>query len=192
MAGLAAVALISLVAAHSEPARIKPGDGAVLTSPPVQIEIHMTQDMARTASANDIDVFDASGTEVTTVAAAVANGDRKLLTVAMPPTLAPGVYTVKWKTLSADDGDAADGQFTFTYDPSGTASEGTEQVKEDPLATGSPTAGTGEQQVPGTNAPVAAVGGDSGGTSWVLVTAVAVGMFVAGGGTAFLLVQKKS
>jgi len=191
VAMLVAAAFASSAFAHAEPARITPGDGAVLTSPPVQIAMTMTQDMERRTGANDIDVFGADGAEVTTVAAAVANGDRRSLSVAMPSRLEPGVYTVKWKTVSADDGDASNGQFSFTYDPNGTPSPGREQVKDDPLGTASATAPPGGgSATPGTPAASLSTGGD--GTSWVLVTAVAIGMFVAGGGTTFLLYQRRT
>jgi len=184
------VALVPVTIAfgHAQPAKIVPGDGAVLTTPPATIEIEMTQDMPKEdTGASDIDVVDASGKEVTTVAGVVDNGNRRKLSVAMPTTLQPGVYTVRWKTLSADDGDPANGTFTFTYDPNGTASPGTEVVRP-PILGETPTATpSGNADVP----PAQINSGNGGGTSWPLVAAVAVGMFVLGGGTTFLLVQKK-
>jgi methionine-rich copper-binding protein CopC len=180
-APLLALAIVAVAFAHAEPARIKPGDGAILTTAPQQVEITMTQDMARRDGANDIDVFDAAGNEVTTIAAVIANNDRKLLTVALPSSLAPGKYTVRWKTLSADDGDAAGGDLSFTFDPSQPASPGREVLKEDVL---------GNDGAEPSAAPVSIdTGGE--GTSWVLVAAVAIGMFVLGSGGTFLLVQKR-
>ena len=47
---------------------------------------------------------------------------------------------MKWKTLSADDGDPANGQFTFTYDPSKPAATGTEVTRDTGIgAAASPT-----------------------------------------------------
>jgi hypothetical protein len=146
--------------------------------------------MARQAGANDIDVFDAAGNEVTAVAAVIDNGDRRRLTVAMPSGLAAGTYTVRWKTLSADDGDSAEGETTFTYDPQAIPKVGNEVLKEDVLQ---PTAAATTGETPRAAGPPATgtPGSGDGGTSWVLVVAVAVGMFVLGSGGTFLLIQRQ-
>ncbi len=171
--------------AHAEPASVKPGDGAVLVQPPAEIVIEMTQDMFSREGANDIDLMDASGKEITTVAAVVDRNDRRRLSVAVPSSLTPGVYTVNWKTLSADDGDDANGSLSFTYDPNGTASAGKAVLKEDLLGPGPAT--------PEAESPPAAlsVAGPDNGVNWILVVAVGVGMFVVGAGASFLLVQKR-
>jgi hypothetical protein len=56
---IAIFALSGVIAvfAHAEPAQVKPGLGANVTTVPTQVEIVMTQEMARRADANDIDVF---------------------------------------------------------------------------------------------------------------------------------------
>ena len=86
----AALASVGAAFAHAEPATAKPGDGAVLTTIPGEIVLEMSQEMARQGGANDIDVFDEGGKEVTTVAAVVDNNDRKRLSVPVPSGLAPG------------------------------------------------------------------------------------------------------
>lgn len=183
VASIAALAAVAAVFAHAEPATVKPGDGAVLLAAPLTVEMEMSQDMARQEGANDIDVFDASGIEVTTTAAAIDNGNRRKLTVALPSALSAGVYTVKWKTLSADDGDPAIGSVSFTIDPNGPASPGKEVLREELLGgeTATAAAAPGAVTVPS----------DRGGTSWVLVVAVAVGMFVLGAGSSWVVVQKR-
>ena len=181
---LVSASMFSLAFAHAEPATAKPGDGAVLTSPPAEVVIVMSQEMFDRAGANDIDVVDAAGSEVTTVSAAIDRSNRKRLTVSVPSNLPPGTYSVKWKTLSADDGDAAEGTLSFTYDPNGAANPGKETIKEDLLNPGA----TAE---PGTSSPSAAVADDPDGVTWVLVIAVGIGMFVLGAGGAFLLVQRQ-
>jgi methionine-rich copper-binding protein CopC len=181
LAALLALVLVATAFAHAEPATIKPGDKAVLNQPPAQIDMTMSQEMARQGDANDIDVFDASGKEVTVVAAVIDNSDRKKLSVPLPTGLPAGIYTVKWKTLSADDGDAAEGMFTFTIDPSAAPNAGTEAVKPPVL----------DDKPPETGSVASITNSAGGGTSWVLVTAVAIGAFVLGGGTTFLAVQKR-
>lgn len=183
-APLLALAVVVSVAAHAEPVKVKPGDGAVLNERPTGIAFEMSQEMAREAGANDIDVFDADGNEVTAVAAVIDNANRTRLTVPLPADLLPGVYTVQWKTLSSDDGDPANGSIAFTYDPSATPADGKEVLREDLL--GGNSAGSGAS-----GAPVIDVGGDSAGLTWMLVAAVGVGMFAVGAGGTFLLVQKR-
>lgn len=177
----------ALAFAHAQPKTVQPGDGAVLNASPGEYVMETTQEMARREGANDLDIFDTNGNEVTAVAAVIDNSNRSRLTVTLPPTLEPGEYTVRWKTLSAEDGDPAEGELTFTIDPNATPDPGKVQLVE-----GAPTAppddgGNGES-----SAPPIIEGGNGGGTSWVLVAAVAVGCLVLGSGTTFLLVQKKA
>lgn len=193
LASLSAAVFVALIVvtsafAHAEPGKVTPGDGAVLNQPPAEIVIEMTQEMYNSAGANDIEVFDAAGSKVTKTSAVIDNANRSRLTVGLPSALPVGVYTVKWKTLSADDGDPANGTLSFTYDPAKPANPGKVNIAD---TNGVPVAGA----TSGGDAPPAAAlstGGSSDGTSWVLVAAVAVGMFVAGGGVTFLLVQKKT
>lgn len=182
---LLGLAAVSNAWAHAEPATAKPGDGAVLRESPPEIVLEMSQEMGRQAGLNDIDVLDASGKEVTTTAAVVDNNDRKKLSVSLPPNLPAGVYTVRWKTSSAEDGDPANGQTSFTVDPNGTPSLGKEQLREDLLGgVATPPASDGESQV--------SIGaGSSDGVTWILVVAVGIGMLVLGAGGTFMLIQRK-
>ena len=185
-AAAAALVALTLVFAHAEPVRVSPGDGAVLNEAPTEIVFEMSQEMARQAGQNDIDVFDAAGNEVTTIAAVIDNADRRVLSVSLPTNLPPGEYTVEWKTLSAEDGDPDSGSTTFTYDPAAEPDPGQEVLREDllnPGGTESPTA-----------APPAVIssGGGNDGVGWVLVIAVGALMFVFGAGGTFLLVQRSA
>ncbi len=186
LAAIAALLAVALAAAHAEPARVAPGDGAVLTEPPVEVVFEMTQEMARQEGQNDIDVFDADGNEVTVIAAVIDNANRKRLSVPLPSNLAPGEYTVQWKTLSAEDGDNDSGITTFTFDPGGVPDPGREVLREDLLNPG----GT-ETETAGPPAIIEAPGPDDG-VTWVLVVAVGALMFALGAGGTFLLVQKQA
>ncbi len=177
-----ALALVVSAFAHAEPDTVSPGSGAVLVEPPAEIVIELSQETKR-GPETGLDVFNAAGEEVTTVDGIVDNGNRRRLSVLMPRELEPGVYTVRWKTLSTDDGDPAEGEYQFTYDPAGTPDPGKTKLREDVLSPGgSPTTAP--------NAPVVIERG-GGGTSWVLVAAVGVGMLTVGSGLTYLLVQKK-
>lgn len=168
--------------AHAEPDTVSPGAGAVLVQPPSEVVIEFSQEVVR-GEESGIDVFDEAGQEITVVDAVVDNGNRRRMSVLLPATLQPGVYTVRWRTLSAEDGDTASGEFQFTYDPAATPDPGQTKLREDVLAPAGST----------TPAPVSplVVGDRGGGTSWILVAAVAVGMFTLGSGITYLLVQKR-
>lgn len=181
---LALVAVVS-VAAHAEPVRVKPGDGAVLPERPSEVVFEMSQELARQPGANDIDVFDARGSEVTSVAAVIDNANRARLSVPLPADLAPGTYTVRWKTLSSEDGDDASGETSFTYDPAAAPSPGKEVLREDLADAGPDAGGTG------TLPPALDASGNARGVTWILVVAVGAGMLVLGAGGTFLLVQKR-
>jgi hypothetical protein len=43
-----------------------------------------------------------------------SDSEHKLLTVGLPASLVPGRYKVTWKSVSADDGDEDEGDFSFT------------------------------------------------------------------------------
>lgn len=183
LAALLSLGVLAVAFAHAEPDKVVPGDGAVLNVSPREVVIDMSQEMARQQGANDIEVFDSSGKKVTTVAAVIDNGNRARLSVPLPEGLGVGVYTVKWKTLSADDGDPADGTLTFTVDPSKPPSPGKTLLRDTGIGTAATPVGPDAAA-----SPSGAEGG--GGTSWVLVVAVAVAMFAVGSGVTFLLVKK--
>lgn len=181
-----ALSSVSLAAAHAEPARATPGDKAVLNAAPSEIVFEMSQEMARQEGQNDIDVFDAAGNEVTTIAAVIDNNDRQRLSVVLPSGLNPGTYTARWKTLSAEDGDPATGETTFTYDPAATPSEGTVALRPDLLGGTTPEA-TGAAPAPaGLD-----LGGNDDGVTWVLVVAVGTAMLVLGAGATFVFVRRQ-
>ncbi len=138
---VASLLAVASAFAHAEPASITPGAGAVLNVAPAQVVIVMSQEMAIRDGANDIDVFDASGNEITVVAATIDRSDRRKITVALPSNLGPGKYTVKWKTLSAEDGDSAEGppeneDITFTVDPAAQPNPGKTELRPDLLNPG--------------------------------------------------------
>lgn len=176
-----------VASAHAEPDEVRPGDGAVVTTVPEQVEIVMSQELARREGGSDIDVIGPDGTEVTTQAATLDLQDRTRLTVPLPTDLAPGTYTVRWKSLSSEDGDPADGELSFTYDPNGQPSPGREQL-DDAESPGSGVA------TPAANDGASGFsdGGSSSGSTWVVAAAAGIAGLVIGGAVTFLLVQRQS
>lgn len=171
--------------AHAKPDEVRPGDGAIVTALPARVEIVMSQSLARQQGANDIDVFGADGNEVTVEAATMDLQDRRRLSVPLPPSLPAGSYIVRWKSLSADDGDPEVGELSFTFNPNGPPSPGRELLAEAPIIT--PTEASGAVA-----APTSFAADDSArGSAWVLAAAMGVAGIGVGATVMFLLVQKR-
>ncbi|HZQ05820.1 MAG TPA: protease inhibitor I42 family protein [Anaerolineae bacterium] len=105
----------SIAFAHAEIDTCTPAiNGTVATAPD---KLTCTTTEALDPKGSSLSVFDAAGTSVDKGDSAVDlnDADRKTISVSLDTSkMKDGVYTVKWKTLSADDGDDADGSFTFT------------------------------------------------------------------------------
>jgi methionine-rich copper-binding protein CopC len=111
--------------AHAELARSEPAGGALVSSAPARVDIWFTQELFRRAGENTIQVFDPTGQPVQAGEAQVEDDDRSHLYVLLPAGLVPGEYRVAWRSLSAEDGDVAQGSFRFTYDPQAPAAAAT-------------------------------------------------------------------
>jgi copper transport protein len=126
-AGLAlAAALIAVVAttpaalAHALLQSSDPVAGTTLSTVPTQVTIEFGEPPDPKLSS--IKVLDTSGAPVTSGPAVAVAGQPAQLRVPLGP-LAPGWYTVAWRTVSAVDGHAAAGSFAFgVAGPSGAIS----------------------------------------------------------------------
>ena len=117
-AGLAAGLLLLLpisAEAHALVVRSDPAAGASLLRVPRTVTITFSE--APEAGRSYIHVVDASNKTVSLGAARPVSSNRLELTESLEPLL-NGVYTVRWKTISADDGHASAGSFTFGVGPS--------------------------------------------------------------------------
>lgn len=100
--------------AHAEVVRSTPEAGSTVDAPPAHVTAVFSQQVAPDDST--LTVEDASGARVDGDDSAVDSGDAegKTMTVSLKAGLAAGTYTVRWNTLSAEDGETAEGRFTFT------------------------------------------------------------------------------
>ncbi|HEX2910168.1 MAG TPA: copper resistance CopC family protein [Chloroflexia bacterium] len=104
--------------AHSrfKSANIQPN--AVVTSVPATLTVNFTEETSQTQT--KLQVLDSSGKQVD-------KGDLKVngatATISLG-SLQDGQYTVKYRTLTEDDGGIVDGQYNFSVAKSGTASSG--------------------------------------------------------------------
>jgi methionine-rich copper-binding protein CopC len=115
VAVLAAIAFLTLTPAttlaHARYERSEPTAGGMVDATPIVLRAWFNQELM---SASMIAVYDAASTQVDLGDGRVDldDPDRKVMLVSLPE-LPPGVYTVHWVTLSAEDGDWADGTFTI-------------------------------------------------------------------------------
>lgn len=166
--------------AHAAYARSSPGDGGVVSTAPQRIEIWFTQELFRRAGANLIQVTDSTGVRFDTGDVLIDSADRTHMSVTLRPGMSPGAYTVAWTSLSATDGDPAEGSFRFTVDPLAAETSTTAT----PLATQEPNTGRTGSSVRPSNTPTGRLEVDDGGSSfprWAVFAAAAV---LIGGGLA--------
>jgi len=103
--------------AHARFLRSEPGPGAVVSREPNRVDIWFTQDLFRRQGENWILVIGPGGVEVQSGEAQIDDDDRRHMWVVLKSPFEPGEYRVEWRNLSAEDGDDAKGEFSFTLDP---------------------------------------------------------------------------
>jgi methionine-rich copper-binding protein CopC len=121
LALVAALAFPMAAFAHAEPISSTPAAGSTVKEAPTTVTIVFGQDLKPDGS--NIRVFDAKGGEVSTGKATVDPNDLKKMSVGMKGSDSEE-YVVLWNSVSADDGDAAVGSFTFSVNPNGASSGG--------------------------------------------------------------------
>jgi methionine-rich copper-binding protein CopC len=99
--------------AHARYASSSPAVGEILAVGPDSVEITFTQEIQRIAGGYGIEVNKDRGMDVTAGDAAVNDDDRTKLSVPLQPDLEDGRYVVRWKNVSDEDGDPAEGAFSF-------------------------------------------------------------------------------
>ena len=103
--------------AHALYQRSTPAKDAVIAHAPAQVDIWFEEELFRHAGDNVIEVYGPRNKRVDNNDTALDDDDRTHLTVTLQNDLPDGVYTVRWRNVSADDNHAANGEFTFTVNP---------------------------------------------------------------------------
>jgi copper transport protein len=114
IAGAVWFAAAPAAAAHALPVSSTPAAGSSLTQLPSSVTVVFSEGIV--ARLSSLEVVDASGHVVSRGPSQPVPGSSLGLTVALP-TLLGGVYTVRWKTVSSDDGHTVSGTFTFGIGP---------------------------------------------------------------------------
>jgi methionine-rich copper-binding protein CopC len=163
-----ALASASPALAHARYKSSTPATGEAITASPARGEITFTQEIQKIAGGYGITVVKDRGLDVTAGPAVVDDADRHKLSVPLQPDLSNGRYVVHWNNTSDEDGDPAEGAFSFylNYTPNAVDLANDEQLaqigveEETPAAAETPGAGATSQATtaasPGaTTAPVA-------------------------------------
>ena len=127
--------LSTAVLAHADYDDAVPAAGAVVSQAPQQVQVWFTQELFRREGQNALEVYGPDDQRVDQDDAAIDDDNRKLMTVSLQSDLPNGVYTVRWRTLSADDGDDAEGEFEATPTATSTAAPTATAVPDQPLPT---------------------------------------------------------
>ncbi len=106
---MAACLLTELALAHAHLERSTPADGSTLSAVPPALEMRFSEPARLTA------LWIQRGQEPRQALKSLPTATEKILRVALP-TLAPGVYSVTWRVVSAD-GHIASGAVRFTISP---------------------------------------------------------------------------
>jgi methionine-rich copper-binding protein CopC len=112
LAATAALVLSGAVTAqaHAHLVRATPAAGGTVQTPPSEVTLHFSEKLE--AKFSSVVVRDSAGKQVDKGDGAVDRGDRTLMRVQLQQPVAPGVYKVEWKVMSADT-HKIDGNFTF-------------------------------------------------------------------------------
>lgn len=114
-----AVALLAVLTfpagalAHAFLDRALPAVGSTVHGPPAELRLWFTQELEPAFST--VRVFDRNGRQVDRMDKQLDRSDATLLKVSLP-RLAPGIYRVVWRVLSADT-HVTEGDFTFEVVP---------------------------------------------------------------------------
>jgi copper resistance protein C len=118
--GLVVIACLLLPAsgafAHAEPERANPPiNGRVATAPAI-LEVWFTEEVATDNITLAVKAPDGTAADLDDAAVDLFDPERAHVTVSLRPGLPAGNYVVQWHTVSATDGDAADGFFSFVVE----------------------------------------------------------------------------
>ncbi len=157
------------VSAHAAYDHSTPGDGEVVATEPAKIDVYFKENNAKANGLPALIVVNDSGDKVD-AGSVLDDNDRTHISDALSPALPDGRYTVIWHTVSADDGEEAQGSFHFYIGGAVT-----------PVPTAAPGSATPVPSIPAvTPAPSSSSSSDI--PIWGLIVGIVGGVVVGGGG----------
>lgn len=108
------------VAGHAEPEISDPMAGATVPEAPPAVIVTFSEEIVAEGTELTVIGPDSNRVDQADSALDLNDMDRKRVTVGLQSDLAAGTYTVNWTSVSAEDGDADEGSFTFNIGASST------------------------------------------------------------------------
>jgi len=96
---------------HAELISSLPGAGQALPEAPAEVVLAFTERLDPLGTS--VDILDADGRVIVRAGGGPDPADARRLVVPVPDGLGEGLYTVAWRSLSADDGHSSQGFFNF-------------------------------------------------------------------------------
>ena len=119
-----AAGVVFAAPAHAKVNRADPGIGSTIKAVPTKVTV-FTEENIDVSKSPMLIVYGPSADATDTVVSQgnvqipLSNPMQMSINITPNKGYTNGVYIVYWKTVSADDGDEADGKFTFTVNPNG-------------------------------------------------------------------------
>lgn len=110
---LVAVKTTAPVSGHAEPVQSDPPAGETIAETPDQLTVIFSEEVAAEGTELMVTAPDGSSADLGDSTLDLDDLDRTTVTVGLQPDLEPGTYTVNWQSLSAEDDDRDEGNFTF-------------------------------------------------------------------------------
>jgi methionine-rich copper-binding protein CopC len=143
------------MAFHAKVGSAEPAIGSTITQAPTKVTVFTLEDMNPDPAKSNLQVYGPSA-DPSTGSTLISQGDAQIplsdpkqMSINITPVAGhtDGIYIVFWKTVSADDGDAASGSFTFTVNAAGAGASSTPTPTAQPAnpttSTNTPTSTTG-------------------------------------------------
>lgn len=182
----------SMALAHAELETASPADGETVTGTPPMIEATYSEDLDPDGSS--LVLVDAGGTELAR-GGPVGDPPTSRMSITDLPELAPGEYTVRSTTKSADDGDLDRVTWAFTVIAPSPTPTAQASVTASPGVTASPAVtapAVASSASPGAPTPVASAGGaDGGSNSGDAIVPIIAGLAIVAA-AAIVLVRRRS
>jgi methionine-rich copper-binding protein CopC len=116
--GLMLVFAVGTASAHAKVISSTPGMGQTVATAPTSVSVTTAENMNPDPKKSNLFVYSPAGDLISQGDAKIPLNNPKEMSVPIKAT-GNGIYVVRWITVSADDGDAAEGAFTFTVNPAG-------------------------------------------------------------------------
>jgi copper transport protein len=143
------------LASHATVLTADPAIGSTIAQAPAQVTVFTAENINPDPTKSNLQVYGPSAEATDSLISSTGNAQISLsnpkeMSISIKPNAGhtSGVYTIFWKTVSADDGDAASGSFTFTVNPAASSSTPTATATRPATTTASQSSSTASPGTP--------------------------------------------